>query len=196
MKKLLSSFSIVALLLATASFLPAHAEAEKYIFDKKGQHAFIQFRIKHMGFSWLYGQFNDFDGRFSFDEEDPSKSQVVVLIQADSVDTNHAERDKHLRGDDFLDVEKFPTASFISTGYMRTGENTGKLAGELTLHGVKKEIFIDVEEMRAGEDPWGGYRRGFSGTTELTLSDFGIQKDLGPFSQTVELMLSIEGIRQ
>lgn len=187
-------FLLVPLLFAAA--LPAQAEVEQYIFDKKGQHAFVQFRIQHLGYSWLYGQFNDFDGKFSYDTDNPANSTVEVTINTASVDTNHAERDKHLRDDDFLEVDKYPTAKFVSKRVEPAGEGKAKVIGDLTLHGVTKEIVLDMHQVGAGPDPWGGYRRGFEGSAKFKLADFNIKKDLGPASQTVELILSVEGIRQ
>ncbi|MCB1736569.1 MAG: YceI family protein, partial [Gammaproteobacteria bacterium] len=86
---------ILSLILLLA--LTPLAHADKYQIDTKGAHAFIQFRIKHLGYSWLYGRFNTFDGWFSYDEANPDASQVEVNIDTASVDSNHAERDKHLR---------------------------------------------------------------------------------------------------
>jgi polyisoprenoid-binding protein YceI len=119
-----------------------------------------------------------------------------VDIKPASVDSNHAERDKHLRGEEFLYVDKYPTAKFVSTSYEEQGEGKGVLKGDLTLRGVTKPVEIGVEHIGHGKDPWGGYRRGFYGTTEIALADFGIPFDLGPASKTVQLELSIEGIRQ
>lgn len=175
----------------------AHA-AENYVIDTKGMHASINFRIKHLGYSWLLGRFNDFDGSFTFDEANPANSKVDVTIKTASLDSNHAERDTHLRGDKFLDVSKFPTATFKSTKISK-GDDAGEytVTGDLTLHGVTKPVTIEVESVGAGPDPWGGYRRGFEGETRLTLADFGIDKfDLGPASKQVELELQIEGVRQ
>lgn len=191
MKKLLLSLLLFGL--GAASFT---AQAEDYVIDTKGDHAFIQFRIQHLGYSWLYGRFNEFSGQFSYDEKQPEKASVSVTIDTASIDTNHAERDKHLRSKDFFDVKKYPEASFVSTAYKPMGKGKGKLSGNLTLHGVTKAITIDVEQVGAGPDPWGGYRRGFIGTTTLTLKDFGIDYDLGPSSTTAEVILSIEGVRQ
>lgn len=81
--------------------LPSMVQAADYIVDKAGAHAFIQFKIKHLGYSWLLGRFNDFDGTFSYDKEQPEASKINIVIQTASIDSNHAERDKHLRGDDF-----------------------------------------------------------------------------------------------
>jgi polyisoprenoid-binding protein YceI len=169
--------------------------AETYQIDKKGMHAFIEFKIKHLGYSWLKGRFNDFDGTITYDEKSPSASAVNVTIKTSSVDSNHAERDQHLRGKDFLNVSKHPTATFKSTGVKSKGKGKVDITGNLTLNGVTKSVVIDASEIGGGNDPWGGFRRGFEGTTEITLKDFDINFNLGPASQTVLLELSVEGIR-
>lgn len=182
-------------LLALAFAVPA-AQAAEYKIDTEGQHAFIQFKIQHLGYSWLYGRFNDFSGHFTYDKDNPDDSEVVVNIDPASIDTNHAERDKHLRGDEFLHVAEYPEAKFVSTSFNDHGDGTATLKGDLTLHGVTKPVTIDVEHVGHGEDPWGGYRRGFKGTTKIALRDFDIDYDLGPASREVTLMLSVEGVRQ
>jgi polyisoprenoid-binding protein YceI len=179
-----------------ASVSTVHAAPERYVIDTRGAHAFIQFRIPHLGFSWLYGRFNDFEGEFTYDPEEPANSSVQVEIATGSVDTNHAERDDHLRNEDFLTVSRFPEASFESTDFKRLGEDRYRLTGELDFMGRSREVAIDVEQIGAGEDPWGGFRRGFQGSATLTLADWGIDYDLGPAAREVELILSIEGIRQ
>ncbi|MCL4115186.1 UNVERIFIED_CONTAM: hypothetical protein GTU68_035916 [Idotea baltica] len=154
-------------------------------------HAAVQFRVQHLGYSWLNGRFNNFDGTFSYDEADPKSAKVTATIDTTSVDTNHAERDKHLRGADFLDVEMFPEAKFESTAF------DGKiLKGNLTLHGVTKPVELTVEKIGEGKDPWGGYRAGFEGKTTFTMADFGMTKNLGPKSADVEMTISIEGVRK
>jgi len=192
MKKIMMSTT----LLLGMSVLAAPLQAADYDIDNKGAHAFIQFKIKHLGYSWLLGRFNKFDGQFSYDEKKPNKSTIVVNIDASSIDSNHAERDKHLRSKDFLDTGKFPTAKFVSTSFKEQGKGKATLKGKLTLHGVTKPITIKLKHIGHGADPWGGYRRGFEGSTTLTLKDFGINYDLGPASRTVEMFLSIEGIRR
>jgi len=189
---------LFATLLITLAFaLPAQA-AENYAFDIKGQHAFIEFKIKHLGYSWMIGSFRNFDGSFTYDEQHPENNKVDVTIETASLDTNHAERNKHLRSADFFDVEQFPTATFNSTSYVATGKDSGTLHGTLSLHGVNKEIAIEISQIGTGSDPWGGYRRGFEGHTTLHLSDYNMKKAgmLGPVAENVELFLSIEGIRQ
>ena len=186
---------LAALTLGVALFA-GQAMAADYAIDKEGQHAFINFKISHLGYSWLYGTFKDFDGSFSFDAKAPEASKVSVKINTASVDSNHAERDKHLRSGDFLNVAKNPTATFASTAVKSTGEGTADITGNLTLNGVTKPVVIAAKFLGEGSDPWGGYRAGFEGSTKLKLKDFDIQKDLGPASQEVELILSVEGVRQ
>ncbi len=183
-------------IIAAALLLPGLALAEDYVIDTKGAHAFIQFRIKHLGYSWLLGRFNDFSGTFSYDEKKPNEAKVEVTIKTASIDSNHAERDKHLRDKDFLHVKKYPEAKFVSTSFKENGDGTAELKGNLTLHGVTRPVTIAVKHVGHGPDPWGGNRRGFEGTTSLTLADYGINYDLGPASREVELFLSVEGIRQ
>jgi polyisoprenoid-binding protein YceI len=170
------------------------ASAAEYVIDSKGAHASINFRIKHLGFSWLTGRFDKFDGTFSYDAKAPEASKVSVEIDATSVSSNHAERDKHLRNADFLDVEKFPKATFVSKKVEPAGEGKAKVTGDLTLRGVTKEVVIDAEYVGGGADPWGGNRVGFTGTTKLALADFGINFNLGPASKEVELTLDVEGV--
>jgi polyisoprenoid-binding protein YceI len=170
--------------------------AENYVIDTKGMHAFVEFKIKHLGYSWLKGRFNDFEGEFSYDEKNPEKSSVNVTIKTASVDSNHAERDKHLRGSDFLNVSKFPTATFKSTKIVSDDKGESDIHGKLTLNGVTKDIVIEAEEIGAGNDPWGGFRRGFEGKTEIALKDYNINFNLGPASEKVELILNIEGVRK
>lgn len=185
------------LALSLMSSLPM-ASADEYVIDTEGAHAFIQFRVKHLGYSWLYGRFNDFSGNFTYDEKDPSKNQVTVKVDTTSVDSNHARRDKHIRNEDFLDTDKFAEATFKSTKYTPEKDGKGKLQGNLTMHGVTKPITIDVEHIGGGDDPWGGYRQGFEGRATIKPEEWGIPmvEKLGAASAEVELMLSVEGVRK
>jgi len=185
-----------ATLIALAAAVPA--QAENYVMDTAKAHAFIEFKVKHLGYSWLIGRFNTFEGTFSFDDTNPKANKAQVTINVASLDSNHAERDKHLRSADFFDVANYPSASFVSTGFEDRGNGKGVLHGKFTLRGVTKQIAIDVSQIGTGPDPWGGYRRGFEGTTTLHLSDYNMTKAaiLGPAAENVELYLSIEGIRK
>ncbi|MCU7805157.1 MAG: YceI family protein [Candidatus Thiodiazotropha sp. (ex Lucinoma borealis)] len=170
--------------------------ASDYVIDTEGSHAYIQFKISHLGYSWLVGRFNHFSGDFSYDENKPSAAHVEVVIDTASIDSNHAQRDKHLRDEDFLDVGSYPQARFVSTSFLALGDGKGLLKGILTLRGISRPITIDVEHVGAGSDPWGGYRRGFTGKTQLVLADFGITKYLGASAKEMELSLGVEGVRK
>lgn len=170
--------------------------AADYKIDQEGQHAFINFRIKHLGYSWLYGTFKDFSGDFSYDKANPAADKVKVTINTKSIDTNHDKRDEHLRSADFLNVEKFPQASFVSTKVTPKQGNEFAIDGNLTLNGVTKPVTINAEFIGEGADPWGGYRAGFHGTTTFKLRDFAINHELGEDSEEIEMTLAVEGVRQ
>lgn len=187
---------IIGVLVLALAAAPAPATAATYVIDREGQHAFINFRVSHLGYSWLYGTFRDFEGRFRFDAAQPGTGSVQVTIRTASVDSNHAERDRHLRSKDFLNVARHPVASFESTAVRPTGEGTFDITGNLSLNGVTRPVTIAAKLLGEGADPWGGYRAGFEGSARIRLKDFAIAKDLGPASQDVELILSVEGVRQ
>eukprot|EP00764_Aduncisulcus_paluster_P011957 gnl/Carplike_NY0171/4900_a6676_308.p1 GENE.gnl/Carplike_NY0171/4900_a6676_308~~gnl/Carplike_NY0171/4900_a6676_308.p1 ORF type:complete len:192 (-),score=7.82 gnl/Carplike_NY0171/4900_a6676_308:190-765(-) len=170
--------------------------AADYVIDTKGAHASIEFRISHLGISWLTGRFNTFNGNFSYDAKSPADASINVEVDVASFDSNHAERNKHIRGDEYLNVKEHPTASFKSTSFTPNAEGGGVMKGMLTLYGTTKEVAIDVDKVGEGEDPWGGYRVGFSGTLELKPHEFGMNYKLGPAAETVYMDLNIEGIRK
>lgn len=183
-------------LFLTLSFSPLLLQAADYQIDVKGQHAFVQFKIQHLGYSWLYGRFDTFDGQFSYNENAPEKSSIEMTVQTDSVNSNHAERDKHLRSDDFLNVAAHPTAQFVSKSFSPAGDGNGTMIGDLTINGVAHEVELDVQFVGAGDDPWGGHRRGYEASTEISLEDFKIKKSLGPKSDTLKLSVSVEGVKK
>ena len=184
--------TLLAMALLGSSIAPALAAD----FKIDPAHSFIQFQIHHLGFSLLQGRLNEMLGSFSYDSKQPQAAKVSVTVKMDSIDTNYAERDKHLKSKDFFDVASFPAANFVSTSYKATAEGKGVLEGNLTLHGITKPISIEVREIGEGKDPWGGYRQGFAGKTKIKRSDFGLFYDLGPEAAEVELSLFIEGVRQ
>jgi polyisoprenoid-binding protein YceI len=179
--------------LLTCAVAPLSASAAHYEIDPS--HAFIQFKISHLGYSVLTGRFNTFAGSFTWDKDNPGASTIEVTVETASLDSNWAERDKHLRGEDFLHVDKYPEAVFKSTKY--TGDASGgQLEGTLTLHGVTKPVVLDVKAIGEGPDPWGGYRAGFEATTTLRRADFGMDYNLGPTAETMLMELFVEGIRK
>lgn len=188
MKKLL--ITLAAIVALGASHI---AQAADYKVDIKGAHAFINFKANHLGYSWLTGRFNKFDGNFSYDAKNPGASKIVIDIDPSSIDSNHAERDKHLRSADFLAVDKFPKSKFVSTKITDLGDNKLKVEGDFTLHGVTKPIVIDAVKIGEGKDPWNGYRAGFAGTTTINVADYDFKS---AWVGEVELELLIEGIKQ
>ena len=156
------------------------AGAADYVIDTAKAHAFINLRIKHLGFSWLNGRFDDFPGTFSFDEAKPEASKVKVEINTDSVNSNQAERDKHLRNKDFLDTAQFPTATFESTAVKLDGDKA-TITGNLTLHGVTKEIAIEAGASAAAPIPGAAIAKVLP-ARRAPLKDFGITYNLGPAS--------------
>ena len=191
MKKLL-----LASALASAVFLSPLATAADYIIDYKGAHASVNFKIKHLGYSWLTGRFDKFDGTFSYDAKNVAASKIEMNVDVTSFNSNHGKRDIHIKSDDYLDASKYSTAKFVSSSVTDLGNDKLLIKGLLTLHGVTKSIDIDALKVGEGKDPWGGYRVGFSGTTKIGLADFGIPAKLGPKSTHVDLDIFIEGIRQ
>jgi polyisoprenoid-binding protein YceI len=192
----LTKKNLAAIMITGASIFSAPLFADNYTIDAKGAHASINFAIKHLGYSVLTGRFDTFSGDFSYDPAKPEASTISVSIDTNSVNSNHAERDKHLRSKDFLNVEKFPQSSFVSKKVVVGGDkNTFDLIGDFTLNGVTKSITIAARKIGEGKDPWGGYRAGFEGTTELALKDFNIVFPLGPASETVKLSLNVEGVK-
>ncbi|MBD1549917.1 YceI family protein [Pseudomonas typographi] len=196
--------TLAALAIGTALFAAGQATAApvNYKIDKAGQHAFVDFKISHLGYSFITGTFKDFDGSFVWDAAKPENASIEVTLQTASVFTNQAERDKHISSKDFLDVATYPTATFKSTSVKPTGKNadgkeTADVAGDLTLHGVTKPVVIKATFLGEGKDPWGGYRAGFEGTTSINRKDFAPKSmDLGPQSDTVTFYFTFEGVQQ
>ena len=190
MRTLLKS-SALALALMTSSAVMA--KTENYKIDPT--HSFVQFKASHLGFSWLFGRFNDVKGELVFDSEDISKSQVSVTIDTNSLDSNHAKRDKHLKSDDYIDASKFPEATFKSTKVSQKGEDI-MISGELNFRSISKTLDIKAQLIGAGDDPWGGNRRGYQGIATFDMTDFGMKGKAGTARSQIELRLFIEAIKK
>ena len=184
-------FKTLALSILATGVISTQAYAESFVIDNKGAHASVQFKASHLGYSYVVGRFNEFEGSFSYDEADPSAASVNVTIDASSLDSNHAERDKHLKGGDFLEVSTYPTITFNSTAVSESGDNIS-ITGDLQIHGVTKSVTLDAVHVGNGDDPWGGYRRGLEATVTLAPEDFGLPKWVG----ALQISLIAEGIRQ
>lgn len=162
-------FFIAAALLA----VPALGSAATWQIDP--EHSSVQFKVRHLMVSNVKGGFEKFAGMVALDEGDITRSRVDVTIDAGSIDTRVAKRDTHLRSPDFLDVERFPVLTFASRKVARAGGDRLKVTGDLTIHGVTKEVTLDVDGPSASvKDPWGNTRRGATATTTINRKDFGL----------------------
>lgn len=138
-------------------------------------HSVAEFKVKHMMISNVKGQFTGLTGTLTIDESDILKSSVEATIDAGSINTREAQRDAHLKSADFFDVEHFPTLKFESTGVKRTGDDELAVTGNLTIHGVTRQVVFKVEGPTApGKDPWGNTRIGVSAVTKVHRKDYGL----------------------
>lgn len=186
---------IKPVLIALTLFSVSHVVvADNYLIDTKGGHAGINFKFKHVGISWLVGEFKTFEGSFVYDPDNVSASSVIVDIDTTSLDSNHAARDEHLSEADYLNSGEFPTAKFVSSSVVDKGEGNMTVNGDLTLRGITKPVVMEVTTVGAGETRWNDYRIGLEGTTTLDVREFGIET-FGP-EHLVHMTLVVEGIRQ
>ena len=181
------------LLMATAT--PVRAELHEYRFDKT--HTQILFFVNHLGFSNSQGEFHDYDGTIKFDRDNPENSEVNVTIRTESIDMDDNEWNNHMKNEDFFHVAKYPTMTFESTDIKVTGETEGKITGDLTILGTTREVTLDTTFNKAGKHPYSGnYVAGFSATTQIERSNFGMEYGLPGIGDTVNIRLEVEAIRK
>jgi polyisoprenoid-binding protein YceI len=138
-------------------------------------HSTAQFVVRHMMITNVRGAFTSVNGTVDHDPENPSASAIDVEIEANTISTGEPARDAHLKSADFLDVEKYPVIRFKSRGVAPNGDGDFHITGDLSIHGVTKEVVLHVEAPAAeGKDPWGNARTGTSGKTKIKRSDFGL----------------------
>lgn len=167
MKRLAAAVAVLA--------APVLALADPSVWMVDPAHTHASFTIRHLVISNVRGEFQKLAGTVQLDEKDVTKSSVEATIDATSIDTRVADRDKHLRSPDFFDVATYPTITFKSTRVEQAGQGKLKVAGDLTIRGVTKPVVLDVEGPTAEiKDPWGNARRGFSATTKVNRRDFGL----------------------
>lgn len=157
-------------------------------------HSEVSFQVRHL-VTQVRGNFNDYEGTINLDPANLERSSVDFRIKAASIDTNHADRDKHLRGEDFFFVEKYPEIAFKSKSIKKTGKDTYAVAGTLTMRGVSKEVTLPVTYLGAVKDPWGNEKAGFATEVTLNRKDYGINwnaaLDNGGFVLSDEVKVSI-----
>jgi polyisoprenoid-binding protein YceI len=137
-------------------------------------HSHIGFVARHAMVTKVRGSFHEVDGSGYFDAEDPSRSQLHVTIDAKSIDTGNADRDAHLRSNDFFDMETYPHITFESTSVDAVGEDHYRVTGDLTIKGVSKPVTVDFELTGAAVDPFGNHRLGLEGKTVINRKDWGV----------------------
>ncbi len=167
--------------------------AETYTVDLS--HTALIFSISHFGYSYTYGRFNKLTGRYLLDRAAPQNSQFQFQVDVASVDTNDAKRDEHLRSPDFFNAKQFPTISFQSSAVSKT-EKGYDVTGNLTLHGVTKQVTLPMRLMGEGQGPRGNYRTGLTFQLQIKRSDYGMTFMQGPIGENVAITASFEGVRE
>ncbi len=153
--------------------LPAVAFSATWNIDS--DHSNVQFSVKHMMVANVKGSFGTVKGTVEIDDKDVAKSGVNVTIETGSINTGVAKRDEHLKSADFFDVTKYPAMTFVSKKVVKSGNDKLKVTGDLTIHGITKEVVLDVAGLTAEtKDPWGGLRRGASASAKINRKDFGL----------------------
>jgi polyisoprenoid-binding protein YceI len=178
----------------------ATAAPETYTVDPV--HTSIVFSVSHTGFSYIYGVFRKAEGVYLLDKANPAACQFRFAIQTGSLDTNHPERDTHLRSPDFFSAQEFPTITFVSTSCALANTPDGSIVynvtGELTMHGVKRSVTIPLRMLGEGVGPFKDYRTGFLSNFTLKRTDFGMSNllDNNMVGDAVAVTISFEGSRQ
>ncbi len=193
--RLLSCLGLALTLGACGYLLPSHnqtlelAQLPGGAYRLDPEHASLLFKVDHFGFSELVGRFDRFEGALDFDPKQPQAARLTVLVDTASIDLNLPKFEQDLRGPDWFDTAKFPQARFESRTIMITGEKTGRVIGDLTLHGVTAPVTLEVT-FNGGADSLltGHYTLGFAASGTLTRSDFG----LGAYAPAVGDQVTLE----
>jgi polyisoprenoid-binding protein YceI len=186
-----TAFALVTLALAGAG--AGRAQAQTYAIDPV--HSSVAFKIQHMGLSWIVGRFNEFGGGFTIDKANLANGSFEMTIQAQSIDTNNAKRDTHLRSPDFLNAKQFPLLTFKSTA-VRPAAGGYEVTGEFTMHGVTRPLTVTLKGGKEVEFPKGVRRTGFTAELTLKRSEFGLDKFTEMLSDDVGVIVSFEGVRK
>ena len=180
----------------TAVLLAASAAAQSGTWKIDPNHSSAQFAVRHMGVSTVRGAFTKVSGSGTYDPSDPSKATLDAIIEASSVDTRVEMRDKDLRSPNFLAVEKYPTITFKSKQAKAAGNGKLQISGDLTIHGVTKEVVLDVDGPSAPiKDPMGNQRIGASATTKINRKDFGVNGAPGVVGDDISITIDTELIQ-
>ncbi|MGD8366150.1 MAG: YceI family protein [Desulfobacterales bacterium] len=194
MKKGFSKILVLAVAVI-GLIVPASASAaDTYTIDPV--HSSLVFRVKHLDIAYVYGRFNQLTGTLTIDENDPAQNAVRASVEAANVDTDNDKRDSHLRSPDFFNIEEHRLVSFESTSFEKTGSDTYRVKGNLTMLGVTRPIEVTAYHTGSGKDPWGGFRTGYETTFTIKRSEFGMDYLLGGVGDEVTIYLAVEAVRQ
>jgi polyisoprenoid-binding protein YceI len=164
-------------------------------------HTLAEFSVRHLMISTVKGRFGEVSGKVVADDADPSRAQIEATINVASIDTREAQRDAHLRSADFFDAENFPTLTFRGTRVEKAGDGL-KVTGDLTIRGTTREVVLDVTSEGRVKDPWGGERAGYSATTKIKRSDFGLTWNMAletggvVVGDEIKIALEVELVKQ
>lgn len=187
------ALGLVALALAAGQT----TAAENY--QLEASHTSVIFGVSHMGYSYTYGRFNKVNGSYVLDRANPGGSKFALNISVDSIDTNDAKRDVHLKSPDFFNASQFPVISFDSTKVAVEKSDKGtfyNVTGNLTMHGVTKEITLPLKMLGEGKGMQGEYRTGFYLDTRLKRSEWGMANMVPAIGDEIAITISFEGVRQ
>jgi polyisoprenoid-binding protein YceI len=185
--------SRTVLILLSALALAASATAQVTSYKIDPAHSSAQFSVRHLGVSTVRGAFMKVSGEAKYDPSDPTKGSLDATIDATSVDTRVEMRDNDLRSPNFLDVQKYPSITFHSKQTKSAGSGKLQIIGDLTIHGVTKEVTLDVDGPSAEvKDPWGNMRIGASATTKISRKDFGVNGAPGVVGDELTITIDAE----
>jgi polyisoprenoid-binding protein YceI len=183
-------------ILVAAFALSAAAAAQAGNWQIDPMHSTAQFSVRHLGISTVRGAFTKVSGSAKYDPADPAKTSIDASIEAASVDTRVEMRDNDLRSPNFLDAQKYPTITFHSKQVKAAGAGKLEITGDLTIHGVTKEVVLDVDGPSAAmKDPWGNQRIGASATTKINRMDFGVKGASGLVGDEISITIDTELIQ-
>jgi polyisoprenoid-binding protein YceI len=184
---LVGTFTLLSLMAAARP-----ARADNYVIDPV--HTAAVFKIGHLGLSWTYGRFDDVSGGFVVDNADPSRSSFTLTIKTDSLNTGNAKRDGHLKSPDFFNSKQFPLISFKSTA-VKPVTGGFDVTGELTMHGVTRQVSLPLRGGRMAQFPPGTQRTGFTSEVVLRRSEFGMDRMQTAVGDEVRIEVSFEGTK-
>ncbi len=193
------AIAVIAFSFLALSFSHSQAEVAEYTIDP--DHSAVIFKVKHLAISTVTGRFDLFEGSYKLDTDNLANSSVDTTIVASSINTNEKDRDDHLKSDDFLDVEKYPNITFKSKEIKKVDGSDFQIMGDLTIHGVTKEVTLDAVYEGYAKDPRGNERTAFVANGKINRKDFGMTwnkaLELGGFvvGDEVRITLEVEGIR-